>query len=643
MAGLERRPSPMAIIECDGQDIDNLDKGGNRGCEIMKVETEVSAFVVRKDMVIPYKTLETAATEADEYDFMRICNGHYICKHKDTAYRITIDGDKIGCSCPAMTFHCKGNDVCKHLAVFNKRRDAPQKQITADIAMELIKAGWTGEPGNMTPPDVADAEHEALIDSAANAGWSKEHPETTSDEDGDDNGGGDPVPPEAEKPEPPEKITVTCQYCMKRATRNSQAEADAWLDSHPCKDRPRQKKQADSEPPLGAKVYSRTCPHCDERFDGTDLDEVKDRHREHIGLCPENPANKPKQTSDEETVFECQYCGSKSRYQATIESHEAICPKNPANKQEQQPVGSKTEPTETPSEQKPIVKESLTPKTQPEQEEETKMEEETTTPETAIAETPMNTADQKPHGNPTTDKPKKSTRVFDDIEDLIEFGVGQIFGDTGTGKTAFCRELAEKAADAGKKVVYWDSEGNMTRKQRAAMAEHKNIEYILDRDWEDIRHMLPVTGEDNRTGQSIYSKTPKLKKCDLFILDSIGVPVLGIYGDLKQNQKGEALQGMQGLVYRLGAWAEKNDAVVIITNQPTSEMNKTKEQIAQGSPFGDKAKYFTKEILKITIGERSEYKTVCHLLAWRSRSRGRGAMLGKVTISDKGTEIEFGG
>jgi hypothetical protein len=303
----------------------------------MKVETEVSAFVVRKDMVIPYKTLETAATEADEYDFMRICDGHYICKHKDTAYTIIVDGDRIGCSCPAMTFHCKGNDVCKHLAVFNKRRDAPQKQITNDIAMSLLKAGWTGEPSNMTPPDVADAEHEALIDSAVNANWSKEHPEMTSDEDGEDNGGGDPVPPDAEKPEPPEKITVTCQYCMKRATRNSQADADAWLDSHPCKDRPRHKKQADSEPPLGAKMYSRTCPHCDERFDGTDLDEVKDRHRDHI----------------------------------------PICPKNPANKHEQQPVGSKTEPTETPPEQKPIVKESLTTETQPEQEEETKMEEET--------------------------------------------------------------------------------------------------------------------------------------------------------------------------------------------------------------------------------------------------------------------------
>ena len=303
----------------------------------MKVETEVSAFVVRKDMVPHYKTLETAATEADEYDFMWICDGHYACKHGDKAYTITIDGDKIGCSCPAMTFHCKGNDMCKHLVAFD-RRSAPQKQITDDIAMELIKAGWTGEPGNMTPPDTADAEHEALIDSAANAGWSKEHPEMTSDEDGEDNGDGDPVPLDAEKPEPPEKkqvmVRTNCPYCDWWVSLPKQDIKKA-LENHlkTCK----KKGSANPESPLGAKMYSRTCPHCDERFDGTDLDEVKDRHREHIPICPENPANK----------------------------------------QEQQPVSSKTEPTETPPEQKPIVKESLTPETQPEQEEETKMEEET--------------------------------------------------------------------------------------------------------------------------------------------------------------------------------------------------------------------------------------------------------------------------
>ena len=259
---------------------------------------------------------------------------------------------------------------------------------------------------------------------------------------------------------------------------------------------------------------------------------------------------------------------------------------------------AKTAPVEKEA-QKPVVKESLTP--------------------------------EKPPEEKKVKPPSKNTgSLFDWTENLIEFGVGQIFGDTGTAKTAFCRKLAEDSADEGKKVVYWDTEGNMTRKQRAAMTEHKNITYVLDRDWAHIKNML---------SSDLSKGSPKLGKCDLFILDSIGVPVLGIYGTLKQNQKGNALQAMQGLLYELTKFAEKNDAVVIVTNQPVSEMNKTEEQKADRHPFGDKAMFFTKEILKIVAGERTEYKTVCHILAWRSRSAGRGKMLCTVTVSDKGVEI----
>ena len=326
---------------------------------------------------------------------------------------------------------------------------------------------------------------------------------------------------------------------------------------------------------------------------------------------PEEPLKKEKKT--------CPHCNltmPESRY----EKHLSVCKKNPAK---QKPQGSPTvEPPEKKESPRLVTQEAPVIPPDPEIDIGVDVEQ----------ETPKKTGVKKT--TPKTDKPKKSTSIFDNIDELIEFGVGQIFGDTGTGKTAFCREIAEQAADAGKKVVYWDSEGNMTRKQRASMNEHKNIKYVLDRDWHHIKNML-----NDDLSKGAY----KLGKCDLFILDSIGVPVLGIYGTMKQNQKGEALQGMQGLLYNLTVWAEANDAVVIVTNQPVSEMNKTKEEIADRHPFGDKAMFFTKEILKIVIGERNEYKTVCHLLAWRSRSRGRGAMLGKVTISDKGTEIEFGG
>jgi len=287
------------------------------------------------------------------------------------------------------------------------------------------------------------------------------------------------------------------------------------------------------------------------------------------------------------------------------------------------PVAAKPEPKKTPApEPEPEPEPKKTPAPEPKKK------------ETEVSPPPPPPEEKPAHVPKKKAEPPVSMKVgnaFNWIEGLVEHGVGQIFGDTGSAKTAICREIAEQAAAAGKKVIYWDSEGNMTRLQREAMEKHKNIRYVLDRDWNHIKSMMDETTSKNG---------PKLQKCDLFILDSIGVPVLGVYGTMKQNQQGAALLAMQGLLYQLTVWAEKYDAVVIVTNQPVSEMNKTKEQIADRHPFGDKAMFFTKEILKLVVAERNEYKTVCNMLAWRSRSAGRGKMLATITISDKGTSIE---
>ena len=305
----------------------------------------------------------------------------------------------------------------------------------------------------------------------------------------------------------------------------------------------------------------------------------------------------------------CDWCGyvekgtDAAEVKQLIADHRKTCPKNPANKKKEAP-------------KKPADKETATQK-------------ETKPPRKEAVKEPSGA--EKLEENKKVKQPSKQTvSLYDWIENLIEFGVGQIFGESGTAKTAFCREVAEQAADEGKRVVYWDTEGNMTRAQRAAMTEHKNITYILDRNWDNIKNML---------NSDLSKGSPKLGKCDLFILDSIGVPVLGIYGTLKQNQKGNALQAMQGLLYELTKFAETNEAVVIVTNQPVSEMNKTEAEKADRRPFGDKALFFTKEVLKIVPGERTEYKTVCHIMAWRSRSAGRGKMLCTVTVSDNGVEV----
>ena len=216
----------------------------------MTTTTEVTRFIAVKDVVIPVKTLEKAAEECDSYKFTRAGNGHYIVKHDENAYpiieKMSPDGiPVIGCGCHAWQF-AHDNDGCKHIAAFQKRSSKPAAALDKRIAMDLIAAGWKGEHGNLYPPD-ADAnaaKKQEDIDAAMDAKWNQTHPEMTSDPDGNDNEGDDPTPPETEKP----------------------------------------------EPPLGAKIWMRQCPHCDQRFEGGDLDDVKTRHREHIPACTKNPA-----------------------------------------------------------------------------------------------------------------------------------------------------------------------------------------------------------------------------------------------------------------------------------------------------------------------------------------------------------------
>ena len=195
----------------------------------MKIEP-VQRYVPRNQVVIPFKTLEKAAAEADEYKFSRISKNHYACEHGENVHIIIEKDGAIGCSCAAMTF-AHDNDVCKHIAAFLKRSSPPTDLPSAEILAALKEAGWTGL--SLTPP------------------------EATSNPDGNDNEGDDPVPDGAPKPKPP-------------------------------------------EPELGEKVWRRECPHCGHLFEGTDLDEVKREHQKHIETCKKNPTVSKTETAEPE-------------------------------------------------------------------------------------------------------------------------------------------------------------------------------------------------------------------------------------------------------------------------------------------------------------------------------------------------------
>ena len=259
----------------------------------MTTEIQVKRFVAAKNIVTPFKTLEKAAEEANDYRFMRAGNNHYVCKHGDKRYVIieklsSDDMPVIGCSCEAWA-HAHDQDSCKHVAAFLKRSSKPAAALDKRTAMDLIAAGWTKtEHGNLYPPDpdANTAARKADVDSTVDAKWTQDHPEIPPDPDLD-LGVDDPLPKSEEPPSP--------------------------------------------------KSYTRTCKYCKLGFEGSDPSVVSLRHETHEAKCPKNPANKL-------LITPCRYCGMdiKERSQEdlllAVEDHEAGCVKNPANALPEDPV-----------------------------------------------------------------------------------------------------------------------------------------------------------------------------------------------------------------------------------------------------------------------------------------------------------------
>ncbi len=199
----------------------------------MIATSEPTRFIATKDIVISHKTLKIASEEADGYKFQRLGIGSCACVDGDEANIIiektSPDTDSnfpvICCSCQEWA-QAQGNDGCKHVAAFNVRSRKPTAKPDKRVVMDLIAVGWTqDERGDLHPQDaelkaIAEAERNADIESIMGSDWNQEHPEggqvqlfdeegqeadtvpeNTSDPDGEDNEGGDPVPPEADKPD----------------------------------------------------------------------------------------------------------------------------------------------------------------------------------------------------------------------------------------------------------------------------------------------------------------------------------------------------------------------------------------------------------------------------------------------------------
>jgi RecA/RadA recombinase len=204
------------------------------------------------------------------------------------------------------------------------------------------------------------------------------------------------------------------------------------------------------------------------------------------------------------------------------------------------------------------------------------------------------------------------------IFEYVGYDVLEVFGDTGSGKTAFVKKVAYEAANAGKKVFYLDTERNLTKNDIDLL---KKCTYKY----------TPVIDEIDRVVQSLPAG-------DVVILDSVGFPVLTTYARLSMKQKGDALLKLIAIFGSLKEWAYKNNGIVLVTNQPESDFNKAPNHILR--PFGDKSQYAAKEIWETVKLDSKPGLTSSSIKAFRSRSVGYGTPIASMKITNSGVEVK---
>lgn len=197
-----------------------------------------------------------------------------------------------------------------------------------------------------------------------------------------------------------------------------------------------------------------------------------------------------------------------------------------------------------------------------------------------------------------------------------------IFGESGSGKTTFATALAiEGAKTFGHgKVIFIDCERNIVDEN---IFRENGIDYEFISDIEKF-----------------YTKLINLKKgYRMIIIDSIGQIVAFAFAEKSRGETGMWLQRLYNLCYRLKTYAQINDAIVIVTNQPTSPYMKGEVDPFELKPRGGQIIYLFKEIWRTSRDRYSENKTVCGVYAWRSRRYPFRKRLFTLEISEEGVKV----
>ncbi|MEW6188785.1 MAG: AAA family ATPase [Actinomycetota bacterium] len=225
----------------------------------------------------------------------------------------------------------------------------------------------------------------------------------------------------------------------------------------------------------------------------------------------------------------------------------------------------------------------------------------------AISQVPATKVYQK-------EKEMAKTPMLSHFKDLVGNDLVMIYGPTRAGKSSLAREIAKEVLKNGGKVFYLDTEGSLDLMDRKELGQSYRYTPLF----EEI--------------ENIVRRLPEL---DVFILDSVGLPILGKYARANFKQRGEAMLSMHALLADIKDWAHKKQAIAIVINQDKSTISREETESGEEilEPFGGKGAYFVKEILRLIPVRRDRNITRSLLLAHDCRKLGRGAPVAEISIT----------
>lgn len=197
------------------------------------------------------------------------------------------------------------------------------------------------------------------------------------------------------------------------------------------------------------------------------------------------------------------------------------------------------------------------------------------------------------------------------IDDFLQGGIEKgiitnVYGESGTGKTAFCIQVAAEVAQSGGKVAYIDTEGGFSPERMKQMADEDALENLV------IKNPVDFKGQEETIDE--LEALVEQENIDFVVVDSaVSLYRLKVNGD----NASEINQRLSQQLSELSKIARTQNIPVMITNQVyTSFDEEDLELVGRDVP-----KYWSKCLIKLSENSSRKMEISKHRSIPRGRSR----------------------